>query len=160
MVRNFAVALLLLQVCWLTGCWKSAKPPETVPTFPVSGTVHIDGKPASGVKVMIFPANKLPEGYDPNRGSPHSAFTDLEGKFKITTYFKDDGAPVGEYVMVFYWTGNNIGATLADPDEPTLDPASTSFNRKYGDPWKPKVPNVKVEDGKPTDLGTLELTSK
>ena len=161
MYRNSVAAMLVLPVCLLAGCWSSAKPPETVPTFPLSGVVKIDGKPTSGVKVMIFKSDKLPEGYDPLVGGPHQGVTDSEGKFNITTYYKDDGAPVGEYVMSFYWTGpQNIGAQLSDPDSPALDPTAARFNKKYGDPWKPQVPNPKVEEGKSTDLGTLELTTK
>lgn len=160
MVRNLLVVVVLASTCWLAGCSSGAKPPETVPTFPVSGVVHIDGKPAAAVKVMLFPADKLPEGYDPNVGSSHQGLTDPEGKFKITTYYAGDGAPVGEYVTSFHWAGNNIGAQLTDPDAPTVDPTTARFNKKYGDPWKPQVPNVKVEDGKPTDVGTLDLKTK
>ena len=103
------------------------------------------------------PAGK--EVLNPNLGSPHSAYTDAEGKFKITTYNLGDGAPVGDYNLCFYWEGTRKVTLLDIPDEPQLDPVATKFNTKYGDPGRSEH-QATVEEGQSQNLGTLELTTK
>jgi len=159
MNRRFFVLIGLLPALWLPGCVKSVPPPATPPTFPVTGVVKIDGKPTSGVKVMLYP-NEETKIYDPLVGSGKQGITDAEGKFSITSFYAGDGAPVGEYKVLFYWAGNNTAAQFFDPDAPVAaDPAAARFNKKYGDPRKP-FKTIKVEEGKPTDLGTLDLKTK
>jgi hypothetical protein len=161
MIRHLIVLAVLLQCCWMAGCGGGGpKPPETVPTFPVTGVVKIDGKPTPMVRVLLFPIDKIPEWFDPRLAAPHWAATDPEGKFKITTYVSGDGAPVGEYAVFFHWEGNPKIVPLGDPDEIPVDPVAAKFNAKYANLMKPQLPTVKVEEGKPTDMGTLELTSK
>ncbi|MGD9855501.1 MAG: hypothetical protein AB7U20_11195 [Planctomycetaceae bacterium] len=158
MVRVWIASLFVMAACWLTGC-SGKKMPETVPTFPVSGTVHIDGKPTGAVRVMMYPAEKPPEFIDPNVGAPHQSVTDPAGKFQITTYFQGDGAPVGSYVVFFYWEGNPKVTPFAIPDEMPVDPVAARFNKKYANAVRPQQ-QATVEEGKPTDLGVLELTTK
>jgi hypothetical protein len=159
MMRPLLLFAFLLQTCWLAGCG-GPKPPEVPPTFPITGIVTIDGKPTPMVRIMLFPTDKTPDFFDPNTGAPHWANTDPEGKFSITTYNSGDGAPPGEYNVLFFWEGNPKVVPLADPDQPQVDPAAAKFNAKYSNPRKPQLPAVKVEDGKPTDVGTWELTAK
>lgn len=162
MLRRIAVLAYVLQLAWLTGCGpKAAPPPVTPPTFPVTGTIHIDGKPVAGVKVMLFPGTDQIKVYDPIMGSPHQGTTDDTGKFAITTFYANDGAPVGDYQVLLYWPGElTIMPLGGDPDSPqALPPAAVRFNKKYSDQHKP-YKTIKVEDGKPLDLGTLELKTK
>lgn len=149
--------VVLVCACWLAGC--SDDEPQMEPTFPVSGIVQIDGKPTEGVRVMMFPADKIPDWVDPNLGALHQATTDAQGKFEITTYKTADGAPAGNYVVCFYWEGNPKVVPFANPDEPAIDPVAATFNRKYGNPAKSEIKPT-VEEGKPTDLGTLQLTTR
>lgn len=157
-MRHLLVMALAVQAFWLTGC--GPKPPEIPPTFPITGTVTIDGKPTPMVQVLMWPIDKMPEWIDTRLQAPHWANTDPEGKFKITTYNAGDGAPPGEYNVFFYWEGNPKVVALANPDEPELDPVAVKFNAKYTNAMKPQLPTIKVEDGKPTDVGTWELTTK
>jgi len=161
MIRHLTVFAVAFQTCWLVGCGGGGpKPGETVPTFPVTGVVKIDGKPTPMVRVMMFPLDHMPEWIETNGGAPHWANTDPEGKFQITTYNAGDGAPAGEYALFFYWEGIPTNVGLVNPDEPPLDPQSQKFNAKYLNAQKPQISGIKVEEGKPNDLGTLELTTK
>lgn len=156
--RISVLVVLLTAACWASGCKKEAGP-KRAPTFPVTGTVRIDGKPTAGVRVMMYPQDNFPGSADPIVGAPHSAITDSDGNFKIMTYDAGDGAPVGDYVVAYYWDFVGKTVPFSNPDEPTLDPSAVRFNKKYGQPGKSKT-KVKVEAEKGADLGTLELTTK
>lgn len=152
------VTALVLSSLLLCGCSRGPKPPKREPTFPVSGTVHIDGKPAEFVRVNMYPAAK--EVLDPKLGAPHTGITDKDGKFEIRTYDQNDGAPAGDYKFGFYWEGPPAKVIpLQNPDEPVLDPAAVRFNNKYLYPG-PNAPTGKVESGQATDLGVFELKTK
>jgi hypothetical protein len=69
----------------LTGCAKSS-----APTYPVTGTVTLHGKPLSGAAVTFVPT-------DETQGAAASAFTNSEGKYALTTFQAGDGARPGEY---------------------------------------------------------------
>lgn len=157
MVRCLVLSAVMVQAFCLVSCSR-AKGPERLPTIPVTGVVQIDGKPTSLVQLFMFPADKAPEGLG-NTGALHSGTTDSAGKFKITTYDSGDGAPVGNYVIAFHWRGDQVPSLLGDPDQPKLDPVATRFNAKYGSPARSEF-KVTVEQGKPVDLKTLELTTK
>jgi hypothetical protein len=112
-----AAALLLLASC--------GGDRDLRKTYPVTGTVTVDGKPApAGVLVSLHPqfteTDRLPI-------HPKGA-TDDAGRFKITTYNTDDGAPEGEYVVTVEWLqrlgpmsshfGNDLFAgAFAKPEE-------------------------------------------
>lgn len=159
MTRQLIVLGVALQLSWFAGCGGPPEP-ETIPTFPVTGVVNIDGKPTPMVRVLLFPVEKKPEWIDPRLAAPHWGNTGPDGKFQITTYSSGDGAPVGEYLVFFCWEGNPPVVPLSNPDEPPIDPIAAKFNGKYGNAMKAQVPNIKVVEGQPTDVGTLELTTK
>ncbi|MFO0820678.1 MAG: carboxypeptidase-like regulatory domain-containing protein [Pirellulales bacterium] len=84
--------LALLSVCVaaaLVGCGPSGPPePEKLPVVPAAGVVTYQGKPVADASVAFQ-----------HTGGKVSATgkTDAEGKFKLSTYGKDDGAPAGGY---------------------------------------------------------------
>jgi hypothetical protein len=57
-------------------------------TFPVTGTVTVNGAPAEGVAVSF-----IPDGAGPSA----VGVTDESGKYSLTTTSKDDGAMPGRY---------------------------------------------------------------
>jgi hypothetical protein len=67
-------------------------------TYPVSGQVLVNGQPAKGVEVGLHPQGDM-------GGNPYfpMALTDEEGKFLLTTYEGDDGAPSGDYQVELTW---------------------------------------------------------
>jgi len=73
----------------VTGCSKSVDP-NHLPTVAVRGVVNVDGKAVGPARMQLLadPGLKLP---------PVSGNVDKDGKFTLTTYQPDDGAPAGKY---------------------------------------------------------------
>jgi hypothetical protein len=94
--------------------------------YPVTGSVQVKGQPAQGVLVVFYPANKP----DPSAPSA-SATTDSEGKFKLSTYEADDGAPPGDYDVALTWRADGFqrakGGFKKSEDQ-------DRFKGKYRDP--------------------------
>ena len=81
------VALVALAVlASLAGC--SDSNPRT---YPLSGSVTLDGQPLEGAAIMLKPVNGGSNGY---------GVADAEGRFEITTYRQGDGALGGEHRII------------------------------------------------------------
>lgn len=79
----------IVMVFAVIGCGSDApKGPEKLTTIPVEGIVTLKGIPAAEVTISLH----HPEGKVAPRG-----ISDKEGKFKISTYGKEDGAPEAKY---------------------------------------------------------------
>jgi len=97
----FLVALSLVLGCSSGG---SSFPK----TYPASGTVTVNGKPVNGATVNFFPVD--------GKGSSVGT-TDASGKYTLTTYRSNDGAPPGQYKVsiVKYDAANPAPAAAALP---------------------------------------------
>ncbi len=142
-----AVAFLLVAVCItaLASCGK--KDTNRKETIPVTGEVYVDGKPAAMLQITCYPVT----GMDKEQPTITQAVTDKDGKFKLSTYEEGDGAPVGEYKLTFVWQKfDAFAARYSGPDK---------LGGRYSDPNSSQV-TLKVEKGKPIDMGRIELSSK
>jgi len=78
------------------------------PPHPVSGQLLINGEPAEGATVRLFHLGTWGE-----KTIVPQATTGKDGRFNLSTYGMDDGAPVGEYQVEINWPayehGKNIG---------------------------------------------------
>lgn len=136
---------LLLWACLITSC--GPKGPPRKETFPVTGEVVVDGQPAASVQVTLTDVN----GMDKKMPTVSSAMTGEDGKFAISTYQQADGVPEGEYTVTFMWGKLNLfSMQYGGPDK---------LKDKYSDPKKSTF-KIKVEKGKPADMGRVELTTK
>jgi len=136
------VALLLTSVC---SCGRQDT--SRKPTYPVTGEVYVDGSPAANLAVRCISVS----GLDKENPTFSSAFTDEQGRFSISTYEQADGVPEGEYVLTFEWgQWDLISGQYGGPDK---------LKGRYKDPATSKI-RFKVEAGKPTNLGRIELTTK
>ncbi len=141
-----------VSMCWvvvtclvLTAC--SGNKINKKETYPVTGKVTVDGAPAAELKVVLHDD----KGMDTANPTMSMGFTDAEGKFAVSTYDQSDGVPAGDYTLTFEWGQLNVlSMEYGGPDK---------LNGKYNDP-KTSTIKVKVEAGKPTDMGTIELTAK
>jgi hypothetical protein len=115
-------------------------------TFPVTGEVYVDGEPAAELAVRCINVN----GLDKEHPTTSAAFTDKTGEFEISTYEQADGVPVGDYVLTFQWGQWN---------RMTASYGGDKLNGRYRDP-KTSEHRFTVEEGKPTELGRIELTTK
>ena len=116
-------------------------------TFPVTGEVYVDGKPAALLAVTCVDLR----GIDEKHPTDSAAFTDEAGKFAISTYLSADGVPEGEYVLTFLWGQHNLlTMTYGGPDK---------LKNRYTDSKQSKVCFTVVK-GQRTDLGRIDLTTK
>ncbi len=142
--------VFVLMMCLVVGACGS-KTDNRKKTFPVVGKLLIDGKPVEQVAVYCMPV----DGLDKENPTSTSAFTDADGRFEFNTYEKGDGVPEGNYVLTFKWGKFNLV---------TADYGGDKFKGKYLDPKKSEfkitVSADKSVDGKPIDVGTIELKSK
>jgi hypothetical protein len=140
--RTAALAIVCLHLC---SC--AEETPDRKPTFPVTGRVQVDGQPAAQLSIACHDV----KGVDPLHPTVSSAITDQDGKFAVSTYQSGDGLPEGEYVLTFAWG--------------KLDLLSKSYGGadrlkgRYSEPQK-SAWRFRVETGKPTDLGCIELATK
>jgi hypothetical protein len=68
------------------------------PTQPVRGTLYVDGSPAAGAIVQLWPVL----GKEKARYSAQ-AMTEADGSFTVSSYTAFDGAPAGEYRISVTW---------------------------------------------------------
>ncbi len=92
--------------------------------YPVRGEVfNGEDKPATGAVVAFHPIKS-----DSSAPIVPVGTVDKNGKFTLTTYTKDDGAPVGEYLITIVWP---------TPRESALDTAGgDQLEGRYTDPDK------------------------
>ena len=144
-----ASVCLSLAIGFLTagfvGC--GPKHPNEKQVFKVQGIVTVDGAPVPEIQVALHPVTPAND----DRPTFPQGFTDAEGKIRISTYAEGDGAPGGEYKVTFILQEYNIlGRNFSGPDK---------LKKKYADP-KTTPFSLTLAEGKPNDLGKVELTTK
>jgi hypothetical protein len=95
----------------LVGC-SDLRPKGALPVSPVTGTLSYKGTPMAGAVVVFYPTSSAAVGLAP-RG-----VADASGRYTLTTYLTDDGAPAGDYVVTIYWPMENYRSPPGDPDPP------------------------------------------
>jgi hypothetical protein len=104
MRRSWLLALFLCAVA----CGRN--PYGDHPPHPVSGRVLVNGKPADGADVTFYHV----DDWGPKTIVP-VARTDEEGRFALSTYDPEDGAPVGGYQVEITWPAYRHGRDIG-PD--------------------------------------------
>lgn len=146
-VRYFLVHGLSAMVLFAVGGCSGGggpKPVDAKQVYPVSGIVHIDGEPKPHVKIKLVP-DPMPS--DGKIQLPILGRTNDEGKFSLTTYYQDDGAPVGEYRLLFLLDLNPAGS------------ANDYFKGKYQNPTASEVKLSVTGKEESIDMGIIELKS-
>ncbi|UUO07481.1 hypothetical protein M4951_04015 [Blastopirellula sp. J2-11] len=103
----------------LGGC--AEKEPWQTDTKPIQGTITINGEPAQGAVVTLYPTG---DAVDIRQSKPWGV-ADENGVYQLRTYGKNDGAPQGEYKATFVWQVNPsemgspdmLSGAFADPAE-------------------------------------------
>ena len=143
-MRNCVQWLFVVLALFVCSC--SEEKLNRKATYPITGEVHVDGQPAADLAVTFHNVN----GMDTAEPTLTATRTDENGKFSASTYDAGDGAPEGEYSVTFEWNKLNTVSMSFDGDK---------LDGKYNDPKKSTF-KIKVEDGKPADMGKIELTTK
>jgi hypothetical protein len=94
-ISKLGLIIAIFTVQTLPGCDDGK-----LKVYPVHGTVNVDGKPAAGAMVIFCPLDDSNQKLQRER--PFGT-TGADGKFTLTTFVKDDGAPVGEYKVLVQW---------------------------------------------------------
>ena len=84
---GYLVSALTAIACTAAGCNESRYPP----TFPTTGVVSIDGAPIERATVSFLPL----DGQHPANG-----ITDVEGRYLLSTFNKNDGARPGNFAVI------------------------------------------------------------
>jgi len=137
------VCILLLS----TGCREEQKSFRKV-VVPVKGTITVDGKaPTSPIKIDVH----LLGAADLEHPTASSGLSDDKGAFVLSTYDTGDGVPVGEYALTYFWGDfNMVSMRYGGKDK---------LNKRYSKP-EDAVTKFKAEEGKPIDLGVVDLKTK
>ena len=116
---------LMFGLAALAGCGgEPARPgPEKQATAPAGGTVKLRGAPLAGASVRFQAVDGKVSAY---------GTTDAAGKFTLSTYGKDDGAPAGKYKVTVAVSGvKEISPGVLDPN---FDPSKSPVPADYGNP--------------------------
>jgi len=79
-----------------------------VPVHPVEGKLLVVDRPATNARLVFYPAGGSPGSVCP------VGVTGPDGRFRLTTYTTDDGAPEGEYVVTVLWPNETFPADDCD----------------------------------------------
>ena len=93
----------VLRFCYLAGCLVAlgcGKDDGHVKLYPVSGKVTVNGQPAAGARVVLYPKAAEVEG---KKMPTPAAVVDANGQFQMESYVPGDGAPEGEYKVSITW---------------------------------------------------------
>jgi len=138
---KLALSILVAVGIVLTGCSYSSRPP----TYRVTGTVTMQGKPVAGAAIIFVPTS--------NEGAAASAITDSEGKYSLTTWQAEDGARPGEYRV-----------KVSKQEETTVDPSKMVQNvpleedQKYVESKKSRPPAKSLVPSKYQDESSSGLS--
>lgn len=88
-------------VAALPGC----APPGSAPTVPAAGRLTYQGKPLAGIDVV----------FTPTQGRRGSGTTDADGRFRISTFAKGDGAVPGRHRVTLWPVGLRASNLDVDP---------------------------------------------
>ena len=138
---SFLHGIVLLAA--LTGC-DSDPHPELVP---VTGTVYVDGVPATKGTVSFLPADPM--------GNSASANIDESGHYEASTYEPGDGIKPGDYRI-----GVNINKKESTGNSQTgqIFPAVPLLSEKYMDPTQSGIKTT-ITDGE-AQVVDIEVSAK
>lgn len=139
---NLAVSILVTVGIVLTGCSNSSRPR----TYPVTGTVTMQGKPVAGAVITFVPTS--------NEGEAATAITDSDGKYALTTWRAGDGARPGEYRVKV----SKQEQTAVDPSKMVKNLSIEEEQKIYVENKKPRPPAKSLVPSKYQDESSSGLS--
>ena len=140
---RFVAALAALGACGCGG--KDAR----APVYPAAGMVTVNGRPAEGAQVVLFPTE---EALRATGRRPPTAVAGPEGRFDFGSTRPARGPPAGEYQVTIVWPED---PKTADPNNPETPPARDRLNSRYAAPAGSGL--TATIDAAPTELAPFDL---
>ena len=132
----------------LTGCRDGR-----IPTYPVTGIVLVDGRPAQGAIIIFCPV-------EPSAELEHlrpAGMTDASGEFNLTTFEPADGAPAGRYKVLVKWPAPTPPGEQRDARPGAVNKGPDRLKGKYYN--LDTTPLKATFEEQSNDLSPLELKS-
>jgi hypothetical protein len=142
-LKYFSLATLLAVVAGCGGT--SYVDPPVLPVAPVSGSVKFGSEVPAGAQLTFVPVARTEEGIQ------SSAVVRPDGTFRVSTYGTEDGAPVGEYVVLAQWF-KPVKGEDGNAGGPNV------FPKTYADPTKSPI-KVTVKEGS-NELPAIVVSKK
>ncbi|HUR53585.1 MAG TPA: carboxypeptidase-like regulatory domain-containing protein [Gemmataceae bacterium] len=136
-LRSFPGVLVAGLLVTCTACG-----PSGPKLHPVRGTVTFNGTPPAGASVVLDPVG--------GGAAKPSGVVGADGSFTLSTYPHGEGAPAGDYKVLFRWLPENAR---------DLDNPKNKLPARYADAIKTPIPTVTVKDGA-NDLPAFVLIGK
>lgn len=96
---------LWLVVAATSVCVPACRPPGSAPTVPAAGRLTYQGKPLADIDVV----------FTPSQGRRGTGTTDAEGRFRISTFAKGDGAVPGQHRVTLWPAGPLVNQIDENP---------------------------------------------
>ena len=114
-------------------------------TYPASGKVLLNGRPAADVVVELRSVGEQPD----SRNSRPWAIVQSDGTYSLTTYEKGDGAPPGDYAVTLRWpsdisTPSHFDRLSGAYDSPEKAPLKVTIEPEENTLPTVELSNVKV----------------
>ncbi|MDY0170256.1 MAG: carboxypeptidase-like regulatory domain-containing protein [Thermoguttaceae bacterium] len=142
----FGGCAVAVGVLLLSGCG-----PSRPTTYPVRGTVTLDGQPVAEAQVMLMPEDD---------GRPGQGITDASGRFTIGTFTSSDGALPGRHAVTV--VSRRISGVGTDPDGLEGDIAPGGVKVEWLVPQRyssPKTSGITVDVAKGMSPLDIQLQS-
>jgi tetratricopeptide (TPR) repeat protein len=102
------------------------------------GKAEYEGKPMNNATIFLHPINIK----DPRFPKPRAVVQE-DGNFLLTTYRKDDGAPVGEYKVTVQWfatvKGSDLPTNVLPPRYAKAETSDLTVRIEKGDNFLPPI---------------------
>jgi hypothetical protein len=108
-MKKFRITALFAAIAF-AGCGEPPKDVPKVALHPLTGIINVNGKPVGGAIVSLHASGTTELGVV----TPHG-ITDDTGKFSLSTYQPEDGAPEGKYQVTVSWADKLAGSS-SDPE--------------------------------------------
>ena len=150
--RYFSISILFTLCLVQSSCSRSKRPvaKDKVSLVHVTGTVHVDEEPASGVMIRYVPLSPIAEKR-PQYVNGFTVQSDSDGAFEFKTYAKGDGVPEGEYALLFTMFSQDKAEQIRDGEYDKL-------GGQYSNVQRP-LKTIKVVEDEDIELGVIELKS-
>src|SRR5262245_51876855 len=140
--RLKSILLLVCAAALFVGCTQGG--PKKKVCYPVHGELTVAGKPADGATVILQPKEANREEWA--EGCPLATVA-ADGKFQVSTYGENDGAPAGDYIVLVSW----VAPTPANEEASGPD----RLGGRYIDPAKSKL--TATIESRPSELPPIRL---